>query len=53
MTRILISADMEGVAGITHTKQVMRGTDEFAESCRLMTAEVAAACEGAFTGGTG
>ena len=51
MAKILISADMEGIAGITHRKQVLRDSPEFARSCRLMTAEVAAACEGALEGG--
>jgi D-amino peptidase len=51
MARVLISADMEGVAGITHLKQVLRDSSEFAEACRLMTAEVVAACEGAAAGG--
>ena len=51
MAKILISADMEGVAGITNRKQVLRDSAEFARSCRLMTAEVAAACKGAFEGG--
>jgi D-amino peptidase len=51
MAKILISADMEGVAGITHRKQILRDNAEFARSCRLMTAEVAAACEGALEAG--
>ncbi len=51
MAKILISADMEGIAGITHRKQVLRDSAEFARSCRLMTAEVAAACEGALEAG--
>ena len=42
---------MEGVAGITNRKQVARDSAEFARSCRLMTAEVAAACQGAFEAG--
>ena len=51
MAKILISADMEGIAGIVHRKQTLRDSAEFARSCRLMTAEVAAACEGALEGG--
>jgi D-amino peptidase len=46
--RIYISADMEGVAGITATEQTNPvGQPEYAYSCRLMTGEVRAACEGA------
>jgi D-amino peptidase len=50
--RIYISADMEGVAGITATEQTDPvGQPEYAYSCELMTAEVRAACEGAKAGG--
>ncbi|HXW51277.1 MAG TPA: M55 family metallopeptidase [Candidatus Acidoferrales bacterium] len=50
--KIYISADMEGVAGITAVEQTNPvGQPEYAHSCKLMTAEVAAACEGAFEGG--
>jgi D-amino peptidase len=50
--KVYISADMEGVAGITAVEQTNPvGQPEYAHSCRLMTAEVAAACEGAFAGG--
>jgi D-amino peptidase len=50
--KIYISADMEGVAGITAVEQTdPTGQPEYAHSCRLMTGEVAAACEGAFAGG--
>jgi D-amino peptidase len=46
--RIFISADMEGVAGITAEEQTNPvGQPEYAYSCRLMTGEVRAACEGA------
>ncbi len=38
---------MEGMAGIVHLQQVMRGTSEFDRSCRLMTAETNAAIAGA------
>ena len=38
---------MEGMAGIVHLQQVMRGTSEFERSCRLMTAETNAAIQGA------
>ncbi len=44
---VFISVDMEGVAGIVHLHQVMRGTPEYERSCRLMTAETNAAIAGA------
>jgi D-amino peptidase len=49
--KILISADMEGVAGVTHAQQTRRDTSEFARSCELMTGEVRAACESALRAG--
>ena len=50
--KIYISADMEGIAGITATEQTDPvGQPEYAYSCRLMTAEVRAACEGAAEAG--
>src|SRR5579864_7640659 len=50
--KIYISADMEGVAGITATEQTDPvGQPEYAYSCRLMTGEVRAACEGAIAAG--
>ncbi len=42
---------MEGVAGVAHLLQVMRGTPEFDRSCRWMTAETNAAIAGARTAG--
>ena len=44
---VFISVDMEGIAGIVHLHQVMRGTAEFERSCHLMTAETNAAVAGA------
>ena len=44
---MFISVDMEGMAGIVHLHQVMRGTLEYEHSCRLMTAETNAAVAGA------
>ena len=50
--KIFISADMEGVAGITASEQTDPvGQPEYARSCMLMTAEVRAACDGAAAGG--
>jgi D-amino peptidase len=44
---VFISVDMEGMAGIVHLQQVMRGMPEYERSCRLMTAEANAAVVGA------
>jgi D-amino peptidase len=44
---VFISVDMEGMAGVVHLHQVMRGTPEYERSCRLMTAETNAAVAGA------
>jgi D-amino peptidase len=44
---VFISVDMEGMAGIVHLQQVMRGMPEYEHSCRLMTAETNAAVAGA------
>src|ERR1700716_306317 len=38
---------MEGMAGIVHLQQVIRGMPEYERSCRLMTAETNAAVAGA------
>ena len=52
VVKLYISADMEGVAGITSTEQTNPvGQPEYARSCQLMTAEVNAACEGGSAGG--
>src|SRR6058998_1848681 len=48
---VYISIDMEGVAGIAHLQQVMRGAGDFERSRRLMTEEANAAVAGAFEGG--
>jgi len=44
---VFISVDMEGMAGVVHLHQVMRGTAEYERSCHLMTAETNAAVAGA------
>jgi len=44
---VFISVDMEGMAGVVHLHQVMRGMPEYERSCRLMTAETNAAVAGA------
>lgn len=49
--KILISADMEGVTGVTTKEQVTPGHSEYPRFRRLMTADVNAAVRGAFDGG--
>jgi len=49
--KIYISADMEGVCGITNIKQVLGDSREYEEARKLMTNEVNAAIEGALDGG--
>jgi D-amino peptidase len=44
---VFLSVDMEGMAGIVHLQQVMRGMPEYQQSCKLMTAETNAAVAGA------
>jgi D-amino peptidase len=48
---VFVSIDMEGIAGIAHIRQVMRGTDDYPRSRDLMTQEANAAVAGAFEGG--
>ena len=48
---VFISIDMEGVAGIAHIRQVMRGTDDYPRARELMTEEANASVRGAFAGG--
>ena len=48
---VYVSIDMEGVAGIAHLQQVMRGSGDFERSRLLMTLEANAAVAGAFDGG--
>ena len=49
--RVFISADIEGIATTTIWPQAQREGIGYAEACREMTAEVAAACEGAIAAG--
>jgi D-amino peptidase len=50
--KLYISADMEGVAGITSEGQTNpTGQPEYQHACKLMTGEVRAACEGALAAG--
>src|SRR5688572_27266597 len=48
---VFISVDMEGVAGVVHVQQVLRGTDDYPAARLLMTQEANAAVAGAFDGG--
>jgi D-amino peptidase len=49
--RIFISADMEGVAGVTHPAQCRPSHPDYQRFRRLMTQEVNAAVQGAVDGG--
>jgi D-amino peptidase len=49
--KILVSVDIEGVAGVTHIEQVRAGNPEYERARAWMTAEADAAIRGAFDGG--
>ena len=49
--KILISADMEGITGVTTWDQVTPGQTEYSRFRHVMTADVNAAVRGAFEGG--
>ena len=49
--KILISADMEGITGVTAWQQVTPGSAEYQRFRRLMTSDVNAAVRGALAGG--
>lgn len=49
--KILISVDIEGVAGVFHAEQTRAGNTEYERARRLMTDEANAAIRGAFDGG--
>jgi D-amino peptidase len=49
--KVLISADIEGVAGVFHPEQTRAGNGEYEAARRWMTLEANAAIEGAFEGG--
>lgn len=49
--RILISADMEGVTGVTHTEDVVAGTEPWQRFRRLFTGDVNACIAGLAAGG--
>jgi D-amino peptidase len=49
--RIFISADIEGVTGVTNWNETEKPHADYPEFREQMTAEVAAACEGALNAG--
>jgi D-amino peptidase len=49
--KVFVSADIEGVAGITSSDEARKGQAGYAPFRSQMDAEVAAACEGALTAG--
>jgi D-amino peptidase len=49
--KILISVDIEGVAGVVRPEQTRPGNPEYERARRWMTAEANAAVRGAFDGG--
>jgi len=49
--RILISVDIEGVAGVSRSEQTQPGALDYDNARRLMTAEANAAIAGAYAGG--
>lgn len=49
--RILVSTDIEGVAGVFHTQQALPGNPEYERARAWMTAEANAAAQGAFAAG--
>ena len=51
LDRIFISSDIEGTCGICHWDETELGKADYEPFRRQMTAEVRAACEGAFAGG--
>jgi D-amino peptidase len=49
--KVYISADMEGVTGVTHPEDVIPGRSRYEGFRKLLTADVNAAIEGAAEGG--
>ncbi|MBC8725014.1 M55 family metallopeptidase [Paraburkholderia sp. 31.1] len=49
--KVLISTDIEGIAGVFHAEQTRAGNGEYEAARRWMTLEANAAVEGAFAGG--
>jgi D-amino peptidase len=51
MTRVFVSVDLEGVAGVTTFDQIVRGGSGYPRAQELMTEEANAAIRGAFAAG--
>ncbi len=51
MMKVLISVDIEGVAGVFHAEQTRAGNPEYERARRLMALEANAAVDGAFAAG--
>lgn len=49
--RVYISADLEGIAGISRWEETLKGNKDYDHFCEQMTREVTAACEGAIEAG--
>lgn len=49
--KIFISADMEGISGVTHREHLVEGNHNYERAKKLMTQEVNAAVEGALEAG--
>jgi len=49
--KVYISADMEGVTGVTHPQDVIPGRSRYEQFRRFLTADVNAAIEGAARAG--
>ncbi|MEM5299518.1 M55 family metallopeptidase [Burkholderia sp. JPY481] len=49
--KVLVSTDIEGIAGVFHAEQTRAGNGEYEAARRWMTLEANAAIEGAFAGG--
>ena len=49
--KVFISVDMEGIAGITHFDETIKGRDNYEYFAHLMSKEVKAACIGAIEAG--
>ena len=49
--KVFISADIEGITGVTHWNETELGHAEYQAAREQMTAEVVAACEGALEAG--
>ena len=49
--KVYISADIEGITGVTHMDETLKNKPDYAEFQEQMTAEVLAACKGALKAG--